>query len=138
MNDQLKETREIYCCGCQKEVEARLTTGFEIYPHRTDLSDLPFWRCDECSNYVGCHHKTANRTRPLGCIPTPEVRQARKKVHQLMDPLWKRRKIKRKVLYQRLSDELGAEYHTSEIRSVDEANRVCRVLQQITREYGGG
>lgn len=35
----------IFCCGCQKEVDALLTSGAEIYPHRCDLKDLPFWKC---------------------------------------------------------------------------------------------
>ena len=78
----------IRCCGCQKKVEARLTDGSEIYPHRKDLYSLPFWKCDVCGNFVGCHHKTKNRTRPLGCIPTPEIKNARKHIHAILDPLW--------------------------------------------------
>ena len=36
----------IYCCGCAQDVTARLTDGSEIYPHRLDLADIPFWVCD--------------------------------------------------------------------------------------------
>lgn len=68
---------DLYCCGCKTKVSARLTDGAEVYPHRPDLHDLPFWRCDACGNFVGCHHRTKKRTGPLGCIPTPEVRWAR-------------------------------------------------------------
>ncbi len=60
----------IYCCGCNEKIKARLTNGEEIYPHRTDLYLLPFWKCDSCGNFVGCHHKTDNPTKPLGCIPS--------------------------------------------------------------------
>ena len=46
--------REILCCGCGGEkVQARLTHGSEIYPHRKDLYSLPFWKCDACGNFVG-------------------------------------------------------------------------------------
>jgi hypothetical protein len=76
--EQPPEVRDIYCCGCESAVQARLTDGREIYPHRPDLADLPFWKCDGCGNHVGCHHKTNDRTRPLGNIPTPEIRIARK------------------------------------------------------------
>ena len=31
---------EIYCCGCEDKVIARLTDGAEIYPHRFDLPSL--------------------------------------------------------------------------------------------------
>jgi len=68
----------LYCCACRADVPARLTDGGEIYPHRADLADLPFWKCDACNNFVGCHHQTKNRTHPLGCIPSPEIKNARK------------------------------------------------------------
>lgn len=55
----------IFCNECGKDVECRLTNGSEIYPHRGDLKDLPFWIHDVCGNYVGCHHKTDNPTTPL-------------------------------------------------------------------------
>ena len=55
----------LYCCGCDTGTEARLTNGAEIYPHRPDLHELPFWKCDKCGNFVGCHHKTKDRTRPM-------------------------------------------------------------------------
>ncbi|WP_372892072.1 zinc-finger-containing protein [Sphingomonas sp.] len=114
----------IYCCGCGCDVEARLTDGREIYAHRADLATLPFWKCDACGNYVGCHHKTAKRTQPLGCIPTPELKVARQHIHALIDPIWQSGKMDRKELYRRLSDELGWKYHTAKIRSVEEARTV--------------
>jgi hypothetical protein len=46
------ETTVIHCSGCKGPVNARLTDGAEIYPHRQDLHRLPFWRCDSCGNYV--------------------------------------------------------------------------------------
>ena len=120
----------IRCCGCEKKVEARLTNGGEIYPHRPDLKSLPFWKCDACGNYVGCHHKTKNRTQPLGCIPTPEIKNARQHIHKLLDPIWQSGKIKRKELYKILSDSLGWKYHTANIRSVEEARNVYRIIQE--------
>ena len=128
------ETKTIYCCGCGCKVEARLTSGIEIYPHRDDLHSLPFWKCDACGNFVGCHHKTTNRTHPLGCIPTPEIRDARKHIHALLDPIWKDGKIKRKDIYRRISEGLGRKYHTAQIRSLDEARKVYRII----REYANG
>ena len=91
----------LYCCGCSTDVNARLTDGREIYPHRPDLYSLPFWRCDNCKNYVGCHHKSKNRTHPLGCIPTPEIKEARKKIHAIIDPMWKSGAMTRKDVTKR-------------------------------------
>ena len=126
-----KQINYIYCCGCCTEVNARLTDGKEIYPHRNDLHDLPFWKCDRCGNYVGCHHKTNNPTLPLGVIPTKELMNARKHIHKILDPLWKHGKIKRNVLYARLSEELGWKYHTANIRSIEEARKVYKIIKQI-------
>lgn len=44
---------EIYCIGCQKKVEARLTNGKEHYPNRSDLYEIPFWHCDTCGSWDG-------------------------------------------------------------------------------------
>jgi hypothetical protein len=126
------ETKKLYCCECKTVVAARLTDGEEIYPHRPDLYVLPFWVCDACNNYVGCHYKTKNRTQPLGCIPTPELKSARKHIHRLLDPIWKSGKIGRSALYRKLSDELGWNYHTGNIRSVEEARKVYRLIRKYT------
>lgn len=121
----------IHCCGCNDKVEARLTDGKETYSHRPDLYELPFWKCDACGNFVGCHHKTKDRTRPLGCIPTPEIKNARKHIHQILDPIWKSGAISRKDLYQELTDKLGWRYHTANIRTLEEARNVYRILKDI-------
>jgi hypothetical protein len=128
--DEMK-TKTIFCCCCKKDAEARLTNGAEIYPHRKDLSGLPFWKHDECGNYVGCHHKTNKPTTPLGNIPTPALRKARSQIHALMDPLWKDGHIKRSVLYAKLSKRTGWTYHTSKIKTVDEASQVLTHVSYI-------
>ena len=127
--------QQIHCCGCDKTVTARLTSGAEIYPHRKDLASLPFWKCPTCGNYVGCHHKTGQRLKPLGCIPTHEIRQLRQKIHAKLDPLWKNGVFGRKELYKIISKRAGTDiYHTAEIRSASEARKVLDILDQIERE----
>lgn len=128
---------KIYCTGCKVHVDARLTDGQERYPHRSDLYDIPFWRCDGCGNYVGCHHKTKNRTAPLGCIATPEILDARKKIHALLDPLWKSNKIKRGQAYAYVGHRLGKPYHNGEIRTMDEAREIYRIVAQLHNELLG-
>jgi hypothetical protein len=109
-------------------VEARLTTGAEVYPHRTDLAMLPFWKCDACGNHVGCHHKTKDRTRPMGTIPNPELKRARQHIHKLLDSLWGPGRPKRKEVYQTIEETLGYRFHTAELRTIEEARRVYRIL----------
>ena len=45
-------TINIYCCGCREKVDALLIDGSEAYPKRTDLHDLPFWKCDKCKTLL--------------------------------------------------------------------------------------
>jgi hypothetical protein len=121
---------KIYCCGCEKDVEARLTSGAEIYPHRQDLAMLPFWKCDNCKNYVGCHWKTKNPTKPLGFIPTKEISNARKHLHALIDPFWKNHAQPfraRGWIYRWIARKMSQEsYHTAEIRNMEEARQIYR------------
>lgn len=128
--------RAIWCCGCGMFVQARLTDGKEIYPNRPDLARLNFWCCDTCHNYVGCHHKMrTNPTRPLGVIPTPELRRARFEIHALIDPLWQRGKMSRDTLYNHLSLVVGRSYHTADLRTLDEARAVYREGQRLVRAH---
>jgi len=133
----MNTVRTIFCCGCGFAVDARLTDGREIYPHRPDLWGLPFWRCDSCKNYVGCHHKTKERTRPLGNIPTPEIKRARQHIHAILDPLWNGGAYPRGKLYAMIGERLGRPYHTAELATVDEARDVYRVVRDISKQQLG-
>lgn len=138
-----KDTKSLtlYCTGCEQEVQARLTDGHERYPHRPDLYDLPFWKCDTCGAWVGCHHKTDNPTKPLGYLATPAILDARKKIHALLDPLWKSGKIKRGQAYayvtNRMIKQTGDQlyqYHNGEIKTLDEARQVYKIVAQLHNE----
>lgn len=118
----------IYCCNCKSDMTCSMVCGREVYSHLPHLHKLSFWKCSTCKQHVGCHKGT---TTPLGCIPTPDLKYARRCIHELIDPLWKSGKIKRGKLYRELSKDLGYEYHTAEIRSIDEARKVYRIAKEI-------
>lgn len=119
---------KIYCCCCNEDIEARITSGKHVYPHRKDLYSLQFWICYKCGNFVGCHKSSG---LPLGCIPTDEIKKARIHIHNILDPLWKNKLIKRGELYKIIKKKLGYEYHTANIRSIDEARNVYRIILEI-------
>lgn len=121
----------LFCCGCQQIVQPQLVTGKQVYPHRKDLFSLPFWQCVECNNFVGCHHKTVNRTQPLGSIPTSEIKELRQQIHNHMDPLWQDGHYHREQVYAMLSLLVGKPYHTAEINTVSDANAVLTKLDQL-------
>lgn len=125
----------LHCCGCDKKVTPRLTDGKEIYPHRNDLYRLPFWVCDACGNYVGCHHKTGNPTKPLGCIPTPQLRKARAAVHMYVDPIWRRKLRSRKQLYADISREIGYPFHSADTKTVADCYHIMDVVVHLRDKY---
>lgn len=129
----MAENKEIFCVGCADRVQARLTDGSEIYPHRQDLFDLPFWKCDKCNNYVGCHHKTKARTKPLGNIPTPKMRNARKHIHAIIDPIWQSGKMSRKEVYEEISELRGRPFHTANLKTIEDARDVYRFAQTLIK-----
>ncbi|MCK5358727.1 MAG: hypothetical protein KAJ48_10055 [Elusimicrobiales bacterium] len=113
---------KIFCCQCQKEIEARFANGEEIYPHREDLYKLPFWKCDFCGNYVGCHYKSRNPTKPLGCIPNAEIKLLRRKIHAIID------KFNRHIVYAFISHRIGYNFHCGELRNKEEYKKVIKIL----------
>lgn len=113
---------EIYCVQCKKEITPNKLYGVTIYAHREDLRDKMFYQCPHCGNYVGTHKDG----KPLGTIPTPPLRAARHRVHNVIDRYWlptKDRK-KRKELYADLSRFIGRQYHTGELNSIGECEKI--------------
>lgn len=124
---------EIYCCGCENKKERRLTYGAKIYPGKKDLADLPFWICDDCGNHVGCHHKSKNKTDPIGTIPTKEIRSLRIRVNDVIDLICKNAKNpreQRKKIYAWISSGIGDKFHVGKIESKHEADHA---LYQIKK-----
>lgn len=126
---------KIYCTGCEEDVEARLTDGKERYPHRPDLASIPFWKCDTCGAYVGCHHKTKTPTRPMGTLATPEMLEARKSIHNLIDPIWQSGEFGRGQVYAAIKKQLGYPYHTGELRTMDEARKVWKIAADLNNQW---
>ncbi|MHA3915611.1 zinc-finger-containing protein [Halovulum sp. GXIMD14793] len=127
----------IWCCSCGEFIAARLTNGSEVYPHRADLSKLPFWICDGCGNHVGCHHKTQDPTRPLGVIATKEIKTARSNTHRILDPIWKSGRMRRGAVYAWLRESLGKDaYHTANITSLEEARETYRAVLSLRQSLG--
>lgn len=130
-------TKKIFCTGCNKDVIAQLTNGEEMYPQRKDLYDIPFWICDTCKAFVGCHWKTNQPTKPLGVLATQELKDARKSIHAVLDPFWRSGKIGRGRAYAYVSNRIGKEYHNGEIRSVEEARSIYHIVATLHNELVG-
>lgn len=126
---------KIFCINCNKDIEAVLTSGKEIYTHRTDLYNLKFYKCPICKNYVGCHKGT---DKPLGCIPTKQLKQARMKAHNYIDKYWKTGICKRKEIYKILSNHFGYEYHNGNTKTIEECEEAIKVINEHFKAVENG
>lgn len=98
----LDEGVDFVRCACS--ASARLVSGTEVYPHRSDLHNKWFWKCNLCrDSFVGCHPGTK---KPLGIPADAETRKARQLVHYYFDPIWKGGDVKRIDAYSWLRIEL--------------------------------
>jgi hypothetical protein len=109
-------------------------TGKEIYPHRADLADRKFWRCEPCGAYVGCHVKTG---KPLGRLANAGLRRLRIAAHEQFDKLWKVGDAetlgkRRTSMYAWLARTLGVRGDQCHIGMFDET--MCRRVLQAVKE----
>ncbi len=124
----------IFCTGCDKDVDARLTNGAEMYPKHPKLARTPFWIHDACGAFVGTHNKSRDHLRPLGSLATKAVKRWRMLIHQTLDPLWQQGYIERGHAYARISKALGHTYHTGEIYSEEEGEFVYAFVKDMRDE----
>lgn len=124
----------IYCCNCENEVEAAVVSGETAYPHCPDLSDLLFFQCPTCKNFVGTDKENG---KPFGSIAKPEIKKARMAIHNILDPIYKQKKMNRKQLYKILAERCGRKkIHAAWIRTMEEAKEVYRHILDIRKELG--
>ncbi len=117
---------ELACAYCQQPTQ--LVGGNVIYPHRPDLAEKKFYRCEPCGAYVGCHPETET---PLGRVANAELRKAKMDAHAAFDPLWKDGGMKRKEAYAWLRSAMGLsedECHIG-VFNVDRCQEVVRLCQ---------
>ena len=126
----------IYCVGCQTNVTASPVMGAHIYPHRPDLKGVHLFQCTACGNHVGCHQRGKYKGQPLGIIPTPSLRKARQRLHTYMDPIWKSGRMTRDELYAQLTIALGREYHTADLCSLEEVDRINNAITDLRTSLG--
>ena len=118
----------VFCCVCNQDVNVNRVTGRDIYPHRKDLYHLSLIQCEKCKSHAGCHQ---NNGKPLGSIPTPELRKLRVQLHARFDYLWKSKQLTRFQAYQQMSEILGKEFHIGDVRSKSEYDKVVAAINKI-------
>lgn len=118
-------------CACGGS--PRLTDGREVYPHLPNLHHKRFWVCSSvgCDARVGCH---AGGSKPLGPImANAALRQARQRVHELFDPMWKSGRIDRTRAYDWLARRLNIEVRQCHVSHFDLARcqKAISILEAV-------
>lgn len=131
----MTSNKSVYCCNCQSDMICNLIDATTAYPHRNDIY-AHFWQCPSCKHFVGCH-KGKKGYKPLGVIPTPQIKYARSKLHEIIDPLWQKGKISRSDLYRKISEYLGWNYHTAELRTIDDCRKVWVFVKGLEKTLTG-
>lgn len=116
----------VNCDYCQKT--AQLITGKDLYPHRFELYHLKFWACLPCLAWVGCHENSKNNA-PLGRLANAELRKLKMAAHEMFDPLWRNRGMRRKEAYQFLAKKLGIPFNDCHIGMFNE--EMCKKVIEV-------
>lgn len=118
------------CTQCKKK--SSLVSGKTIYPHRPDLHHLPFYLCESCNAYVGCHPGTK---LALGTPASKDTRAARSRAHSAFDPLWRNKLYfkSRTRAYNWLAQELKIKASQCHIGLFDisTCNRVVALCKEL-------
>ena len=115
------------CPYCKKS--STRITGLTLYPHRPDLFDKVFYRCDNCEAHVGCHPGTDT---PLGRLADKALRRLKSRAHAAFDPIWRSGQMSRKEAYKWLAAQLGIKIDRCHIGFFNEAQ--CRRTIQVCNQ----
>lgn len=130
------------CVECQSW-NVHMTTGAEIYPHRPDLHDLQYWRC-ECGAYIGC--RKGSDYSPNGRPAHGPTRKAREAAMALLEPIWIAAAARdsihtlhaRQRAYRWLAGELGVDEADGDINMMNQAQalRAAEICRPFVKKRG--
>lgn len=115
------------CPYCNRA--AVLVTGDVIYRDfvTATVAAALFWQCEPCDAYVGTH-KNSRRAAPFGTLANKELRAARRRVHALLDPLWRGGDMTRPDAYAWLAKRMGLEVNRTHVGMFREPECMAAIL----------
>lgn len=134
----MKTSRVVVCPYCGENAE--FVNGNRIYSTPGPWNRLWFWACFDCLAWVGCHKRNHQYGRkgdePFGILANEELRNAKRHVHRLLDPLWQQKGISRKEAYRVLADAMGISKNDCHVGMFDleRCREAYRALMKVHRE----
>lgn len=119
---------DLECHYC--DVGTEVISGAMLYNNRPDLQSKLFYRCPKCLAYVGTHAKSR---QPLGTVARAELRQLRKRCHEVFDRIWRETNLSRSDAYAWLAESLGIPQAACHIAMFDEEQ--CRLAIDLSRRF---
>ena len=114
------------CQHCGRDAE--WVENKEVYGRNYGNSYM-IWLCRPCDAFVGCHQNTK---QPKGrFLAKADLREARKKAHAVIDPLWQSGKYKRKTVYIRLNEAFGKVVDVAATETPEECEEIIKTAQLI-------
>ena len=114
------------CQHCKNEAE--WVSNAEVYGKPYGTSYM-IWLCRPCDAFVGCHNNT--KTPKGRFLAKQDLREARKRAHAVIDPLWQSKKYKRKTVHIRLKEAFGKEVHVGDTETVEECEEIIKTARLI-------
>ena len=112
------------CPYCNGDVVR--TSNSEIYGK--EYGNGVCYLCRSCRASVGTH----DDGRPLGILATKEMKNLKKKCHEIFDPIWKNNLVSRTSLYKRLAIKLSIPFEDCHFGHFDTTtlNKVLRIMSE--------
>lgn len=114
------------CNHCGRQAE--WVDNQEVYCKSYGTSTM-IYLCRPCDAFVGCHNNT--KTPKGRFLAKADLREARKRAHGVIDPLWQSGKYKRKTVYIRLNEAFGKEIHVGDTETVEECEEIIETSKLI-------
>lgn len=135
---------DVICPYCA--APAVIQTGHQLYFGRApQLDGLKFWVCIPCSAWVGCHKPGSfhmengvkvfhGEAEPMGRLANAELRRLKMAAHDLLDPLWRSKKMTRSKVYKWLAKQMDLPLERTHIGEFNEEQ--CLKALRILRVRG--
>ena len=124
------EVPKVRCTHCAKEAFI-FKHNWKGYPYEEDYG--PVWVCLSCAAWVGCHKGTED---PLGTPANAALRQARRRVHAVFDPLWRNKYMRRGKAYELLAKMMGLPPEQAHIGmfNMEQCEKANQIFFQVLME----
>lgn len=125
----------VFCVNCQKNVDAQVVSGADIYGPQFKFALARYFRCPFCSNYGEC---AIIKDEPdFTVIPDFRLRKAYNYIDGILQLLWMQQIMSYVSVMAKMTELMYQNkkpYRTHDINSYDEACRAYKLAKKLKEE----